>query len=328
MISVIVPVYNVKDYLPACVESILQSSFNDLEVILIDDGSTDGSGYICDEYASRDERVRVIHKQNGGVSSARNAGIDAARGEYVAFIDGDDMIHPQMFEILVNAILQDGNDFSMCYIKSVDEEFALEAETISVSQSDQKSLSQRDYVDGLYHSSYFQLIQYCSVSNKLYHRDLIRSEYFSGLRSGEDTEWMHRVCLKMKRAALVEKDLYYYIQRKSSVTHVAMNPVYFDRIRAYRTCLDNIPPDNDYFRAKCLNQLYKTMIATRFNCLHTPYLKEAEAVNAEVYKETIGDFCHSHLSMWRKVKYLLFYHCPWIYRLFMQGCDWVARLSR
>lgn len=328
MVSVIVPVYNVKDYLRACVESVLQSSYHDLEVILIDDGSTDGSGTICDEFASRDERIRVIHKQNGGVSSARNMGLDSATGEYVSFVDGDDVIHPQMIEILVNAIKQGDNDFSMCYVKRVDKESAIETAPVSVVQSDLKLLSRQDYVDGLYHSSYIQLIQYCMISNKLYHRDLVESDYFSELRSGEDTEWIHRVCLKMKRAILVEKELYYYIQRSTSVTHVAMNPVFFDRIKAYRACLSHIPVADDYFRAKCLNQLYKTMVATRFNCLNTPYLKEAATVNAEVYKETISDFLHSRLSLLKKVKYLLFYHCPWTYRLFMQGCDWVARFSR
>lgn len=100
MISVIVPVYNVDKYLNACIDSILRQSFDDFELLLVDDGSSDSSPAICDEYASRDPRVKVFHKANGGVSDARNTGLDHARGEYVAFIDGDDWIQPDYLEML------------------------------------------------------------------------------------------------------------------------------------------------------------------------------------------------------------------------------------
>ena len=105
-ISVIVPVYNVEKYLRRCVDSILTQTFTDFEVLLIDDGSTDGSGKICDEYAKKDKRVRVFHKENGGVSSARNLGLDNVRGRYVTFVDADDKISPDYFpvDILVTLI--------------------------------------------------------------------------------------------------------------------------------------------------------------------------------------------------------------------------------
>ena len=97
-ISVIVPVYNVEQYLPRCVESILAQTYENLEILLVDDGAKDGSGAICDAYARQDERVKVIHKENGGLSSARNAGIDASTGEYLSFVDSDDWIEPDMYE--------------------------------------------------------------------------------------------------------------------------------------------------------------------------------------------------------------------------------------
>ena len=99
-ISVIVPVYRVEKYIRRCVDSILAQSFRDYELILVDDGSPDYSGAICDEYATRDPRIRVIHKENGGLSSARNVGIDAASGEYLFFMDSDDIIHPDTLRIL------------------------------------------------------------------------------------------------------------------------------------------------------------------------------------------------------------------------------------
>ena len=98
-ISIIVPVYNVEQYLPRCIDSILNQSFADFELLLIDDGSKDKSGTICDEYAAKDSRIRLFHKENGGVSSARNVGLDNARGEWLAFIDGDDEITEGYFDI-------------------------------------------------------------------------------------------------------------------------------------------------------------------------------------------------------------------------------------
>ena len=98
LISVIVPVYNVRSYLKKCFDSIVQQNYRNLEIILIDDGSTDGSGNLCEELAHQDNRVRVIHKRNGGLGSARNAGIDAANGEILSFIDSDDWIEPGMYD--------------------------------------------------------------------------------------------------------------------------------------------------------------------------------------------------------------------------------------
>ena len=103
LISVIVPVYNVEAYLPRCVDSILAQTYKNLEIILVDDGTKDRGGVICDEYAAKDPRVKVIHKENGGLSSARNAGIDVARGEYLAFVDSDDYLEPEAMEVLLNA---------------------------------------------------------------------------------------------------------------------------------------------------------------------------------------------------------------------------------
>ena len=104
MLSVIVPVYNVEAYLPRCVDSILAQSYSNLEVILVDDGAKDASGAICDAYAAKDPRVKVIHKENGGLSSARNAGLDIALGEYIAFVDSDDWIEPDAYQHLLEVM--------------------------------------------------------------------------------------------------------------------------------------------------------------------------------------------------------------------------------
>lgn len=117
-VSVIVPVYNTEQYLKECVDSLLKQTLTDLEIILIDDGSPDNSAYICDEYAKLDSRVKVIHKENGGLSSARNAALDICKGEYIGFVDSDDFVEPTMFEELYNSAINYNSDISICALST------------------------------------------------------------------------------------------------------------------------------------------------------------------------------------------------------------------
>ena len=121
LISVIVPVYNIKEYLPRCVESIVAQSYQNLEILLVDDGSTDGTGDLCDELAGKDSRIHVFHKANGGSSSARNLGIGEAKGEFLAFVDSDDYIEPDMYARLMQGIINSGADIAQIGRDEVDE---------------------------------------------------------------------------------------------------------------------------------------------------------------------------------------------------------------
>ena len=114
LISVIIPIYNVDKYLSRCIDSVINQTYKNLEIILVDDGSTDNSGKICDEYALKDTRIKVIHKQNGGVSSARNVGLDIAKGEYIGFIDSDDYIESDMYEFLYDLLIKNNTEISCC----------------------------------------------------------------------------------------------------------------------------------------------------------------------------------------------------------------------
>ena len=115
LITVIIPIYKVEKYLPKCLDSVLAQTYSNLEIILVDDGSPDNCGAICDEYAARDSRIRVIHKENGGLSSARNSGIDICRGKYISFIDSDDFVSPYFIEMLYRGV----HDFN-CEIATVE----------------------------------------------------------------------------------------------------------------------------------------------------------------------------------------------------------------
>ena len=154
-LAVIVPVYNVEKLLPRCLDSILAQTFRDFTLILVNDGSTDGSGKICDEYAKKDERIRVIHKENGGVSSARNAGLDAADGEYITFIDSDDAIPQEYLETLYGAASGSGADIAVCDVVMINGEeetgrFSCKHSTMTGVEGLELLLSRREINSGPY----------------------------------------------------------------------------------------------------------------------------------------------------------------------------------
>ena len=133
-ISIIIPIYKVEDYISKCIKSVIAQSYHNLEIILIDDGSPDRCGDICDDYAERDSRIRVIHRQNGGISAARNSGLEVATGEYVLFVDSDDYIHPDMVERMHDVALNKQADVVVCdYVKvNEDEEIEIPEESRQV----------------------------------------------------------------------------------------------------------------------------------------------------------------------------------------------------
>lgn len=323
MISIIVPVYNVEKYVELCIVSILNQTFRDIELILVDDGSNDGSGAICDQYAARDQRVRVIHKVNGGVSSARNEGMREARGEFICFIDGDDVIHPNMMEVLLNAINEADYDFSMCDIKRIREDEKIDIKQIDITGLSKRVLYCEDFCRRLYKNNNGEYYNY--IVNKLYRRELVLDESFSELKMAEDIEWLHRVCVKIKHAVLIDADLYFYIQRGSSVTHALMNPRFLDWIRAYDLCLDNIPKDFTELRNNCLLHLYKVMALIRCMSRRTQYEQEVKTLNDGIVKKRKEEFRQSNVAWITKLRVLTFYHWPWTYAIFMKACDLVAK---
>lgn len=152
-ISIIVPVYNVEKYLNRCLDSILNQTFTDFELILVDDGSTDNSGIICDEYKTKDNRIKVIHKENGGLSSARNAGLDIARGRYIGFVDSDDFISKDMYQILYNEAEKNKADMIMCEFKKVDKNYEAINNNL-YKKSDIKLLKKDEILEDMYSDMY------------------------------------------------------------------------------------------------------------------------------------------------------------------------------
>lgn len=163
LVSIIVPVYNVKEYLPKCLDTIINQTYKNIEIILVDDGSTDDSGSICDEYAGKDERIKVIHKDNGGVSTARNCGLRVAQGKYIGFIDSDDTVDKEYIEVLVNSYSKGNIELSLCNIRDIYPDRISEKREVTTQLS------------GKFYDDYHKLINLLRVPVvKLYRADVLK----------------------------------------------------------------------------------------------------------------------------------------------------------
>lgn len=212
LVSVIVPVYNVEKYLEKCIRSILNQTYKNLQIILVDDGSKDDSANICEDYAKTDARIEVIHKIHEGPSGARNAGIDIAKGEYFVFIDSDDYVKPEMIEHLMNKLKEDDADLAICDMQKVDEEGnKIEFEAYS-------GPMQVWNEDSFWEAYYAQKNVYCIVVwNKLYKRYLFDDIRFTVGKLHEDEFIIHHLIAKCNRISCSNEKMYYYVQRANSI---------------------------------------------------------------------------------------------------------------
>ena len=214
IVSIIVPVYNVEKYISRCIDSILAQTFNDWECILVDDGSPDKSGDICDEYAARDSRIRVIHKQNGGVSFARNAGLSAAQGEYIYFIDSDDYVEREALELLLSKAKQSEADIM---VHGIVNDYIYKHSSTAVKYV---SLPEKDYSTILEMSDRWGLLK--GPVNKLFKNSIIKNKalrFDESISYGEDTKFTFEYLVHCHSIAFVPRHLYHYCFRnKDSLT--------------------------------------------------------------------------------------------------------------
>lgn len=244
-ISVIVPVYNAVKYLPRCIESILAQTCRDIELLLIDDGSSDGSGAVCDEYAMRDGRVRVIHKENGGVSAARNDGIGAARGEYLAFCDNDDFCAEGMLERLLWMCTAYDCGIAQCLC----ERGSADSLPMPLPQ-DVKVFTSRELLETFYANGTIY------IWDKLYRCEVWNEIRFPvGSYTGEDLMIIHHLLWNAGRIAVTREKLYYHYRNPGSVMNRG-----FD-VRWVTGALED---RLDFARREGLTRLYSDTLAKRF----------------------------------------------------------------
>jgi len=278
LITIIVPVYNVADYLERCLKSIIKQSYKNLEIILVDDGSTDCSGLICDEYARKDKRIKVIHKKNGGLSDARNAGLDMATGEYIMFIDSDDYIALDMTKFLYSSLVKNKADISTCLYQCFqNQDDVLDFhDNIEYVCSNTKALEKMLYQKN------------CTTSawGKLYKTSLFDNIRYPQNKICEDLDTTYLLFSKATVVVINTIKKYFYFQRSSSIINSKFNFKRMDALEFAKKQTDYIiknHPDifksamnrefmeaifilssmDDLKNSDCINSLEVTIKATR-----------------------------------------------------------------
>ncbi|MBO4723020.1 MAG: glycosyltransferase [Muribaculaceae bacterium] len=211
MLSVIIPIYNVQDYLARCIDSVLAQTYTDLEIILVDDGSLDTSGDICDEYDIDHRNIRVIHKVNGGLSDARNAGLEVAQGKYVTFIDGDDYVHPRFVEELMRTIEQTSAQIAACTwqeLKDGDTPHEVNLEKASC-----KIFSQEEAINTVFYQGELNH----SACSRIFEKQLFDDLRFTEGVLYEDLAIIYPLLRKVEKVALLKAPMYYYMHRTGSI---------------------------------------------------------------------------------------------------------------
>ena len=265
-VSVIVPIYKIERYLHQCIDSILEQTFTDFELLLIDDGSQDRCPAICDEYAEKDERIRVFHKLNGGLTSARNYGLDNAKGDWIMHIDGDDWVEPTYIEELYNAAIKNDADIAICGFRFAyeDGKFITEHPTL---WDNNKSASLNRYIASTWTTAWGSIHK-----SSLYKDNNIRSP--KNITFCEDFHLIIRLCHFAKKVVSIDRPLLNYRQQPSSIVHsTSFEKLQRDELTAYTEILE-------FFRNQGVFEIYQKSIswriinALRYMILEPPYFEE------------------------------------------------------
>ncbi len=268
LISVIVPVYNVEKYINKCVDSIINQTYKNIEIILIDDGSTDKSCVICDEYIKKDNRIKVIHQENSGLSEARNTGIKIANGKYLAFVDGDDYILEGMLEYLYNLINETNSEISVCNFfrywnedkKIIDYDISSKRIVLKKEQA-LKEILKNDLLKSF-------------AWNKLYKKSLFENVRYPKNMKMEDVATTYKLISNSEKIVIGKDAKYYYVQREGSILATKSTSMYIDYYKAV------------YERYKFLDEKYPSLKKQNVNTMIN-FLIGMNLVNDKKLKEYI-----------------------------------------
>ncbi len=313
LISIIIPVYKVEAYLKECLDSVINQTYKDLEIILVDDGSPDNSGKMCDEYAQKDSRIKVIHKENGGLSSARNAGLDIATGEYVCFIDSDDVIDERYIEILHNMCVENNVDIAECgFERFIDAPIFEKNNKNSVQLFSPNEMQYRLYSD--------DAVRTTVVWNKMYKKYVYENKRFPNGKIHEDEYTTYKVFYDSKsNIAVTNLILYHYRVNSESITGRKYNVKRLD-------ALDAFEERKDFYLKNGEHALYIKALLDYSKKLRTAYLMTSlfiESNKKEILKKVVIKsnklskkiLCNKDISVFEKFKFILFKLAPDIYIL-------------
>jgi len=312
LISVIVPVYNVETYLTRCVDSILAQSHKNLEVILIDDGSTDASGSICDKYTEKDMRVRVIHQENSGVSVARNTGIDTADGEWFGFVDSDDRIDPQMYEMLLQAATVNNTLVSFCgsVIHNNDAE---KTESHCVFPCLPLTISQKQYFEHGILDISFAASACCMLFNHVVFKEDNVIRFNATKHHWEDYLLVAQCLKKVECFAYTPQAMYHYYKREGSATDSPLNQKTLnDTSDVYSSIIAMFKPTSKYI-ARLVRIQYVILTSEWLWMTYKAALDEPELryrLRRDVYHNTCSYLFSGKVSVKSKIRYLIILLCP------------------
>ena len=283
-ISVVVPVYNVEKYLEKCVNSIVNQTYKNLEIILVDDGATDNSGKLCDELAKIDNRIKVYHKENGGLSDARNYGVERATGDYIGFVDSDDYIDAEMYEKLYEAIKKENADVAECNLKII---YPNRVE-LYTNEKYFKVCTKQEYLE-----EYLKIEKvFGSVWTKLIKSDIAKKLVFPKGKLYEDTYYAYDLINVANSFVLIDSPSYNYLMRENSITNAKFNLRIFDLIeiveKFHKMTYENYPSLKE--AADC-RKMY-----AYFSVLNS-ILLEDEFKNNSYYPKIINYFKRNYMSL-------------------------------
>lgn len=300
-ISVIVPVYNVENYITKCVDSIVNQTFRDIEIILVDDGSTDNSGKICDEYLTKDDRVRVIHKKNGGLSDARNAGLDICTGEYIGFVDGDDYIDGDMYELLYKNIINYDADISMCRFRRIyNNRIDDNGRNLIRCTQDKKEIIEELYCGSIG----------ISVCSKLYKKKIFSQLRFCYGKTYEDVYITLHTVENATKVVFDYKSKYNYILRENSITEKKeYNEKIKEEINAYlynHSIICDKYPELIEASEYRLWWVYRITIERILNCRdYIAHLDEVNALQGIIRSNLLYILKNKYLNWRQRISYIL-----------------------
>lgn len=322
-LSIIVPIYKVEEYLPKCIDSIIDQTFPDIEIILVDDGGYDSCPDICDEYAKRDKRIKVIHKENGGLVSARKAGIKAATGKYAAFVDGDDSIAQGMYETMCKAALQTDADivvegFEFVYPDRVE----LWHDNVCDGEYDKERLIQSIYPVMMCHDNNLTRNVAPALWNKIFKRELlgsILSGMNEGIRDGEDAAVTYPCLLAAGKVVFMTSEHHYRYRINTESMSRSFDRVWFESASAYCMWMNDKFGNADSYLKESVNlenfkMLYRYVNREYFFCKKNKEENFHKRMKKIIEETTVGksiwkvDLQNLKLPFWDKLKYVVLRH--------------------
>lgn len=309
LISVIIPVYKVEKYLRRCLDSVLNQTYQNIEIILIDDGSPDKCPEICDEYEKRDKRIRVIHKKNSGLADVRNIGVECASGEYISFVDSDDFIANNYLEVLYEGLKTHGADISIVSYRNFEQKQKKDNQLVFLPFVECSIEQAMTYYSSIKPRVSIPFISACC---KLYKKNLFQNVKYPLGKLYEDSYTTYKLLSKSSKTVFSQKQLYWYNINTESIMGRRFSSRYIEAVEAFYEAMIFFKENSTVKKS-----LYKAMLARGLYCWWgMKYLLKEELAAKEVLQLCQKCLCDIKLGRFEKVLYRIVLKNPWFYHLY------------